>query len=70
MLVAILTKEQAALINGVVYDEYGQVFNVVLDVDDNLVVGEIEINNCKAEFAWLNELPLIEFIPKVYAAWF
>lgn len=70
LMVAVLTQEQGDSINGVVYDNYGQVFNVVLDNFDNLVVSEIEINNSKPEFNWLRALPLIEYVPKEYLPWF
>lgn len=70
MYVAIITVEQAISLAGMIYDIYGQVFNPVLDNDDNWVISDIEINNCLSEYDWLKLLPLIEYEPKIYSAWF
>lgn len=64
ILVALLTEEQKDLITGKTYapDSY---FNALKDNDGNWVISTQEVDGCtNEEFAWVKELPLIDYAPK------
>lgn len=63
MLVAILTVEQKDLIQGMEMQP-NNICNCIQDINDNWVVDEISIGLLNIE--WLNNLPLITFVPKPF----
>jgi hypothetical protein len=65
MNVAILTTEQKQLVAGQAHSEHGR-FNPVQDADDNWVITATEQEQCSIEaFAWVKDLPLTEWSPKL-----
>ena len=65
MMVALLTTEQKELITGQYYMTDCK-FNPIRDANENWVISLEEITQCtNAEFAWVKDLPLIEFEPKI-----
>lgn len=61
--VALLTDEQANLLSGQLYttDTY---FNPIKDADGNWIISLNEISLCEYDnYAWLNELPKIDYKP-------
>ena len=63
MLVVILTVEQKNLIQGVEMQP-NNTCNCIQDINDNWVIDEISISLLDLE--WLNNLPLITFVPKPF----
>lgn len=60
--VAKLTEEQALLITGKAYDEWGSTSNPLKDADDNIVISQLEIDTYKgSDFKFLKSLPLIDY---------
>jgi hypothetical protein len=64
-MVALLTTEQKELIAGQYYDADCK-FNPIKDKNENWIISIEEINQCtNDEYAWVKDLPLIEFEPKL-----
>lgn len=65
MMVALLTTEQKELIAGQ-YCNTDCKFNPIKDKNENWIISLEEINQCTNEdFAWVKDLQLIEFEPKI-----
>jgi hypothetical protein len=64
MQVGLLTTEQKDLLVGQQFD-VDSYFNPMQDADDNWIISQEEMQYCVVEqFAWIKELPLIEFKQK------
>ena len=62
-MIAIITIEQRELLNNVNINNSTK-FNInSIDLYGNYIIDEIEINQC--DIAWLKNLPLIEYTPKI-----
>jgi hypothetical protein len=69
-MVGIITEEQALELFGQPFDEYGSLFSPVQDFYDRWVISEIEIvYNTNTNFAWVNSLPLVEWVAKIEVPW-
>lgn len=69
-MVAILTEEQAIELSGQPFDEWGSLFSPVQDFYDRWVISEVEVTyNTNINFAWVNSLPLVEWVPKIEIPW-
>jgi hypothetical protein len=63
--VGLLTPEQKDEIFGQLYTD-NSYFNPIQDFNDNWIISIEEMEFCTVEqFAWVKELTLIEYIPKV-----
>lgn len=61
--VVLLTEEQKDLLVGQLFTE-DSYFNPIQDKNENWVISTEERDYCtNPEFFWINDLPLIEFIP-------
>lgn len=62
--VGLLTETQKDLIYNQLYDE-DSYFNPIQDEDNNWIISIEEIEQCiNTSFAWVKDLPLIEYKPK------
>lgn len=62
--VGLLTEIQKDELAGQLYDD-DSYFNPIQDVDDNWIISTEEMNFCvNPTFAWVKNLPLIEYKPK------
>lgn len=69
-MVAIITEEQAIELFGQSFDEYGSLFYPVQDFYDRWVISEVEVTyNTNTDFAWVNSLPLVPWVPKEELPW-
>lgn len=69
-MVAIITEEQAIELFGQTFDEYDSLFYPVQDFYDRWVISEVEVTyNTNTNFAWVNSLPLTEWVPKIEIPW-
>lgn len=64
MICGILTFEQIELIKGQLFANSSH-FNPIKDIYDNWVIFEEEMMCDYPEFAFVNSLPLIEFVPVI-----
>lgn len=64
--VGLLTEIQKDELVGQLYDD-DSYFNPIQDVDDNWIISTEEMNFCvNPTFAWVKNLPLIEYKPKPF----
>jgi hypothetical protein len=64
-LVGLLTKVQKNELVGVYYSA-DSIYNPIQDINDNWIISVEEMEFCTVEeFAWVKDLPLIEYTPKV-----
>ena len=62
--VGLLTETQKDSLVGQLYDE-DSYFNPIQDINDNWIISVEEIEfNVNPEFAWVKDLPLIDYVPK------
>lgn len=62
--VGLLTENQKNSLVGQLYDE-DSYFNPIQDINDNWIISIEEIDFCvNPEFAWVKDLPLIDYVPK------
>lgn len=62
--VGLLTEIQKDELVGQLYDD-DSYFNPIQDVDDNWIISTQEMDQCvNPTFAWVKNLPLIEYNPK------
>lgn len=62
--VGLLTEVQKDELVGQLYDE-DSYFNPIQDIDDNWIISVEEMEYCtNTTFAWVKDLPLIEYKPK------
>jgi hypothetical protein len=62
--VGLLTEQQKDLLVGQMYDE-DSFFNPILDFYDQYIISVEEMEFCvNPEFAWVKDLPLIDYKPK------
>lgn len=64
MICGILTVEQKDLINGQLFAS-ASYFNPIQDIYDNWVIFEEEMACEFPQYLFVNNLPLIEFVPKI-----
>jgi hypothetical protein len=63
--VGLLTKMQKDELIGQLYDP-DSYFNPIQDLNDNWIISIEEIEYCSiAQFTWIKDLPLIEYVPKI-----
>lgn len=64
--VGLLTEIEKDELVGQLYDD-DSYFNPIQDVDDNWIISTEEMNFCvNPTFAWVKNLPLIEYKPKPF----
>lgn len=64
MKVSLLTEIQKNILLGKECQD-DVLFNPIQDADGNWIISTQEVNGCTSEeFAWVKELPLIDFVPK------
>ena len=62
--VGLLTENQKDSLVGNLYDE-DSYFNPIADLNDNWIISVEEMDFCvNPEFAWVKDLPLIDYKPK------
>ena len=62
--VGLLTETQKDSLIGQLYDE-DSYFNPIADLNDNWIISVEEMEFCvNPEFAWVKDLPLIDYVPK------
>jgi hypothetical protein len=62
--VGLLTENQKDSLVGQLYDE-DSYFNPIQDINDNWIISIEEMEFCvNPEFAWVKDLPLIDYKPK------
>ena len=62
--VGLLTETQKDSLIGQLYDE-DSYFNPIADLNDNWIISVEEMDFCvNPEFAWVKDLPLIDYKPK------
>jgi len=62
--VGLLTETQKDSLIGQLYDE-DSYFNPIQDINDNWIISIEEMEFCvNPEFAWVKDLPLIDYVPK------
>ena len=62
--VGLLTENQKDSLVGQLYDE-DSYFNPIQDINDNWIISIEEMDFCvNPEFAWVKDLPLIDYKPK------
>ncbi len=62
--VGLLTETQKDSLVGQLYDE-DSYFNPIADLNDNWIISVEEMDFCvNPEFAWVKDLPLIDYKPK------
>ena len=62
--VGLLTETQKDSLVGQLYDE-DSYFNPIADLNDNWIISIEEMEFCvNPEFAWVKDLPLIDYVPK------
>jgi hypothetical protein len=64
MLCAVLTFEQKESLIGKYYNS-SSIFNPIQDFYDNWVIFDAEFLTTVPEFNWVNQLPIIEYVPKI-----
>jgi len=64
MLCAVLTFEQKESLIGKYYNP-ASIFNPIQDFYDNWVIFDAEFLTTAPEFKWVNQLPRIEYKPKI-----
>lgn len=71
MRVALLSIEQKNQLIGLKYDNE-QFFNPIQDYNDNWIISLEEINYCtnKTNIEWIDNLPIIDYHPKIYQSTF
>jgi len=66
ILVALLTIEQKNEIVGQLFCE-DSYFNPIQDFYENWIISTQETDHCDhPQFSWVKDLPLIEYVPKIY----
>lgn len=62
--VRLLTSEQKEMLVGISYKP-DCLFNPIQDINDNWVISNEEVIHCTNEdFMWVDELPLIDYLPQ------
>ena len=65
MIVGLLTIEQKEELIGIEYEPFSY-FNPVQDGNGDWIISTVEMYDCvNPDFMWVNDLPLIEWIPPV-----